>query len=172
MTYYGQELKGANLPFNFLLLQSVWNAQTVAQVISEYIKMLPAGAWANWVLGNHDNPRVATRVGVLQAPIAAMLLLTLPGTLTIYYGEELGMTNVSIPPEEVQDPAEKNHPGIGMGRDPERTPMTWDSSSAAGFTRGRPWLPFSVDYQTVNVEDMERNEASILNLYRRLITPP
>jgi glycosidase len=114
--YYGQELKGANLPFNFLLLQSAWNAQAVAEVISEYMKMLPVGAWPNWVLGNHDNARIATRVGVLQAPIAAMLLLTLPGRLTIYYGEELGMTNVLIPPEDVQDPAEKNQPGIGMGR--------------------------------------------------------
>jgi alpha-glucosidase len=170
MTYYGRELKGANLPFNFLLLQSAWNAQAVAQVISEYIGVLPRGAWPNWVLGNHDNARIATRVGVLQAPIAAMLLLTLPGTLTIYYGEELGMTNVLISPEDVQDPAEKNQPGIGMGRDPERTPMTWDSSSMAGFTRGRPWLPLSADHQTVNVEVEEGNEASLLNLYRNLIT--
>jgi alpha-glucosidase len=169
MAYYGQELKGANLPFNFLLLQSAWNAQTVAQVISEYMKMLPLGAWPNWVLGNHDNARIATRVGVLQALIAAMLLLTLPGTLTIYYGEELGMTNVLILPEDVQDPAERNQPGIGMGRDPERSPMPWDSSTMAGFTRGRPWLPLGADRRTVNVEVEETDEASILNLYRRLI---
>jgi alpha-glucosidase len=169
MTYYGQELKGANLPFNFLLLKSAWNAQAVAAVISDYMNMLPAGAWPNWVLGNHDNPRIATRVGVLQAPIAAMLLLTLPGTLTIYYGEELGMTNVLIPPEDVQDPAEKNQPGIGMGRDPERAPMAWDRSNTAGFTRGRPWLPLGADHWTVNVEVEEGNEASVFNLYRRLI---
>jgi alpha-glucosidase len=55
MTYYGQDLNGANLPFNFLLLQCQWNAQTVARVISEYMTMLPQGAWPNWVLGNHDN---------------------------------------------------------------------------------------------------------------------
>ncbi len=169
MAYYGQELKGANLPFNFLLLQSAWNAHTVAQIISEYMGVLPLGAWPNWVLGNHDNARIASRVGVLQTPIAAMLLLTLPGTLTIYYGEELGMTNVSIPPEDVLDPAEKNQPGIGMGRDPERTPMPWDCSEMAGFTRGRPWLPIGDDHQVVNVEIMERDETSILNLYRRLI---
>jgi alpha-glucosidase len=169
VTYYGKELKGANLPFNFLLLQSAWNARAVAQVISEYIKLLPAGAWPNWVMGNHDNPRIATRVGVPQARIAAMLLLTLPGTLTIYYGEEIGMTDVLILAEEVQDPAEKNQPGIGMGRDPERTPMTWDSSGMAGFTFGWPWLPISADHTTVNVEVQERNEASILNLYRRLL---
>ena len=169
MTYYGQDLKGANLPFNFLLLQTAWNAQAVAQVISEYMGVLPPGAWPNWVLGNHDNARIATRVGVLQAPIAAMLLFTLPGTLTIYYGEEIGMTNVLIPPDDVQDPAEKNQPGIGMGRDPERSPMVWDRSIAAGFTRGRPWLPLGPDHWTVNVEVEERNEASVLNLYRKLI---
>ena len=106
-----------------------WNAQAVAQVISEYMTVLPQGAWPNWVLGNHDNARISTRVGVSQAAIAAMLLLTLPGTLTIYYGEEIGMTNALIRPEDVQDPAEKRQPEIGMGRDPERSPMTWDCST-------------------------------------------
>ncbi|HMH12631.1 MAG TPA: alpha-amylase family glycosyl hydrolase [Edaphobacter sp.] len=169
MTYYGRGLSGANLPFNFLLLQCPWNAPAVAQVISEYMATLPQGAWPNWVLGNHDNARIATRVGLSQAAIAAMLLLTLPGTLTIYYGEEIGMTNVLIPPGDVQDPAEKRQPGIGMGRDPERTPMTWDCSEKAGFTHGRPWLPLVADHRAVNVEVEEGDGTSILNLYRRLI---
>ena len=98
------------------------------------------------MLGNHDQPRIATRVGARQARVAAMLLLTLPGTLTLYYGEELGMTNVPIPPEQVQDPAEKNEPGLGQGRDPERTPMLWDASRSAGFTTGSPWLPLGDDH--------------------------
>ena len=169
MTYYGRDLSGANLPFNFLLLQCPWNAPAVAQVISEYMTTLPQGAWPNWVLGNHDNARIATRVGLSQAAIAAMLLLTLPGTLTIYYGEEIGMTNALIPPEDVQDPAEMRQPGIGMGRDPERTPMTWDCSEEAGFTNGRPWLPLVADHRVVNVEVEEGNGTSILNLYRRLV---
>ncbi len=67
MTYYGQDLNGANLPFNFLLLQCPWNAQAVAQIISEYMTTLPQGAWPNWVLGNHDNARIATRVGPLTS---------------------------------------------------------------------------------------------------------
>jgi alpha-glucosidase len=169
MTYYGQNLSGANLPFNFLLLQTPWNAQAVGQIISEYMSMLPSEAWPNWVLGNHDNPRIATRVGLSQVAIAAMLLFTLPGTLTLYYGEEIGMANALIPPEEIKDPAEKRQPGIGMGRDPERTPMTWDGSETAGFTRGQPWLPLVVDHRVVNVEAEETDEGSILNLYRRLI---
>jgi alpha-glucosidase len=98
-----------------------------------------------------------------------MLLFTLPGTLTLYYGDEIGMANALIPPEEIQDPAEKRQPGIGMGRDPERTPMTWDGSETAGFTRGRPWLPLVADHRVVNVEAEEADRASILNLYRKLI---
>ncbi len=169
MTYYGQNLMGANLPFNFLLLQSAWTPQAVAQIISEYMSSLPLGAWPNWVLGNHDNARIATRVGAAQVPIAAMLLLTLPGTLTLYYGEEIGMTNVSIPPNQVRDPAEIRQPGIGMGRDPERTPMPWDGSSLAGFTSGQPWLPLGPDHAIANVEAQQADASSILNLYRKLI---
>jgi alpha-glucosidase len=169
MTYYGIGLKGANLPFNFLLLQSAWTADAMAQMISEYYSALPTGAWPNWVLGNHDNTRIATRIGSRQAWTAAMLLLTLPGTLTMYYGEEIGMTNVPIPPEEVQDPAEKNEPGLGLGRDPERTPMPWDGSASAGFTTGRPWLPLGTDHEDVNVAALEQDGTSILHLYRKLI---
>jgi alpha-glucosidase len=98
-----------------------------------------------------------------------MLLLTLRGTPTIYYGEEIGMTNVPIPPGEVQDPAEKNEPGLGLGRDPERSPMPWDSSPQAGFTRTRPWLRLGDDHETVNVASLTHERKSILNLYRRLI---
>jgi alpha-glucosidase len=169
MTYYGDGLKGAQLPFNFQLLQSAWTAEAVARAIYEYQSALPPGAWPNWVLGNHDNARIATRVGAQQASIAAMLLLTLPGTLTIYYGEEIGMTNVPIAPEEVQDPAEKNEPGIGAGRDPERTPIPWDGTPLAGFTTGRPWLPLGADHAVLNVAALERNDGSLLHLYRELI---
>jgi alpha-glucosidase len=169
MTYYGTDLKGAQLPFNFLLLQSAWSAEAIARIISEYDSALPTGAWPNWVLGNHDNTRIATRIGIRQARTAAMLLLTLPGTLTMYYGEELGMTNVPIPPDAVQDPAEKNEPGLGLGRDPERTPMPWDGSPSAGFTSARPWLPLGGDYESVNVAALEKDGTSILHLYRKLI---
>ena len=169
MMYYGKDLAGANLPFNFHLLQCAWSAEAVAQVISDYYAALPAGAWPNWVLGNHDQARVASRVGAKQAPVAAMLLLTLPGTLTMYYGEEIGMTNVPIAPENAQDSAEKNEPGIGAGRDPERTPMQWDSTPHAGFTTGQPWLPLAPDYAVVNVATQEPDSRSMLALYRDLI---
>jgi alpha-glucosidase len=169
MTYYGLDLKGANLPFNFQLLQCGWSADAVAQAISDYHGAIPEGAWPNWVLGNHDQPRIATRVGPRQARVAVMLLLTLPGTLTMYYGEEIGMTNVPIAAGKVQDPAEKNEPGLGLGRDPERTPMPWDGTASAGFTTGAPWLPLGDDYKTVNVAALGQDPRSILQLYRKLI---
>lgn len=169
MTYYGRDLTGANLPFNFQLLQCAWSAESVAQVISDYQGALPEGAWPNWVVGNHDTARIATRIGTRQARVAAMLLLTLPGTITIYYGEELSLCNVPIPPDQVQDPFEKNEPGLGLGRDPERTPMPWDGSPSGGFTTGWPWLRLGDEHEIVNVEALERDDLSILRLYRNLI---
>jgi alpha-glucosidase len=169
VTYYGHDLKGAHLPFNFQLLQTAWNAASIAQIMEEYEAALPHGAWPNWVLGNHDKERIASKIGSAQARVAAMLLLTLRGTPTIYYGEEIGMKDVPIAPEQVQDPAEKNEPGLGLGRDPERTPMPWDGSLLAGFTSGEPWLPLGADHARVNVEGLRESRRSILNLYRRLI---
>ena len=169
MAYYGADLRGANLPFNFHLLQCAWSAQEVGQVIADYQAALPAGAWPNWVLGNHDNARIATRIGARQARVAAMLLLTLPGTITMYYGEELGMCNVPIPPDQVKDTFEKIEPGLGLGRDPERTPMPWDGSPTGGFTTGWPWLPLGDEHEIVNVAQMEREDNSIMQLYRNLI---
>jgi alpha-glucosidase len=169
-TYYGQDLKGAQLPFNFHLMRCPWNADAIAGVIKEYEAALPAGAWPNWVIGNHDQPRIASRIGPHQARTAAMLLLTLRGTPTMYYGEEIGMTDVAIPAAEVQDPAEKNEPGKGMGRDPERTPMQWDSSRFAGFTTGTPWLRLAADFASVNVATLCTRQDSMLSLYRALIS--
>ena len=137
--------------------------------MEEYEAALPSGAWPNWVLGNHDKPRIASRIGEAQARVAAMLLLTLRGTPTIYYGEEIGMKDIPISSEQVQDPAEKNEPGLGLGRDPERAPMPWDKSVLAGFTSGKPWLPLGPDHAICNVQSLRENPRSILNLYRRLV---
>ncbi|MET0398134.1 MAG: alpha-amylase family glycosyl hydrolase [Longimicrobiaceae bacterium] len=167
--YYGEELGGAHLPFNFQLILARWDARHIARLIDEYEAALPEGGWPNWVLGNHDQHRIATRVGEEQARVAAMLLLTLRGTPTLYYGDEIGMHDVEIPPERVQDPFEKRVPGKGLGRDPERTPMQWDGGPGAGFTTGEPWLPLADDWRVVNVQAERDNPRSTLTLYRRLI---
>jgi alpha-glucosidase len=169
MAYYGAHLGGAQLPFNFQLLQAVWNARGIAALIDQYEAALPAGGWPNWVLGNHDNHRIASRVGLPQARVAAMLLLTLRGTPTMYYGDELGMLDALIPADRVRDPFERNVPGAGLGRDPCRTPMQWDGSPQAGFTDGRPWLPISEDHAAVNVRAEDEDPSSFLTLYRRLL---
>jgi alpha-glucosidase len=169
MAYYGEELGGVHLPFNFQLLQSPWDARCIADLIDRYESALPQGGWPNWVLGNHDSPRIASRVGTSQGRVAAMMLLTLRGTPTLYYGDEIGMGNVVIPAELVQDPFEKNVPGRGLGRDPGRTPMQWDRSKHAGFSAGAPWLPLSDDYLVMNVESEQRDGFSYLTLYRRLL---
>ena len=167
--YYGADLTGAHLPFNFQLISAKWDARHLAKLIDEYEAALPAGAWPNWVLGNHDQHRIASRVGPAQARVAAMLLLTLRGTPTLYYGDEIGMRDVEIPPERVQDPFEKNVPGKGLGRDPERTPMQWCDEPHAGFSLAEPWLPVSPDYPRVNVQLQRDDPESMLTLYKRLI---
>jgi alpha-glucosidase len=171
MAYYGREAPGFHLPFNFHLIKSPWDPQVIAALIEQYEGALAGGAerWPNWVLGNHDRSRVASRVGPAQARVAAMLLLTLRGTPTIYQGEEIGMTDVPIPTQAVRDPWEKNVPDLGLGRDPERTPMQWDTSENAGFTSGEPWLPLSGDRKTVNVATERDEPRSMFSLYRQLI---
>ena len=140
VTYYGTAGKGAHLPFNFMLISLPWNAQTIATAIDEYESALPENAWPNWVIGNHDQPRITSRIGIHQSKVAAMLLLTLRGTPTMYYGDEIEMRDVPIPSTEIQDPQGKNMPGKNLSRDPGRTPMQWDNSLYAGFTDGKPWL--------------------------------
>jgi alpha-glucosidase len=169
VTYYGDGGEGAHLPFNFQLLHVPWSGHAIGAAVDHYEQMLPAHGWPNWVLGNHDNKRIASRIGAAQARVAAMLLLTLRGTPTLYYGDELGMHDVPIPPHAVQDPYEKNVPGLGLGRDPERTPMQWDASPRAGFTTGTPWLPVASDHDQVNVEVERDQPGSMLSLYRALL---
>jgi alpha-glucosidase len=169
VAYYGNDLGGAHLPFNFALLSTLWSARSIEKIIADYEAALPAGAWPNWVLGNHDRPRIASRVGREQARVAAMLLLTLRGTPTLYYGDEIGMRQVAIAPDQVRDPFEKNVPGLGVGRDGCRTPMQWDATPYGGFSASAPWLPLPDDFVHENVVNLEADTRSILNLYKALI---
>ena len=169
VTYYGRDLKGVHFPYNFALLTAKWSAGEIAKLIEEYEAALPPGGWPNWVLGNHDRPRLASRIGEAQARVAAMLLLTLRGTPTLYYGDEIGMQQVAIAPEAVRDPFEKNVPGIGIGRDGCRTPMQWNSSEFAGFSAVEPWLPLANNFREQNVATSRDDKYSLFRLYRRLI---
>ena len=134
--FYGENLDECHLPFNFHLVTEPWAARGFAAFINEYERLVPEGGWPNWVLGNHDRPRIASRVSAGQARVAAMLLLTLRGTPTMYYGDEIGMHDVPIPPDRLVDPAGKINPS--MNRDPERTPMQWDATENAGSRPASP----------------------------------
>ncbi|MDB5737939.1 MAG: alpha-amylase [Sphingomonas bacterium] len=169
MHYYGLGSPEVHLPFNFQLIEAPWNARALAVLIADYEAALPPGGWPNWVLGNHDRPRIASRVGAAQARVAAILLLTLRGTPTVYYGDEIGMEDVAIPAAMVQDPRELREPGLGLGRDPVRTPMPWDASAGAGFTTGAPWLPLGPDHATRNVAAEADDPGSILALHHALL---
>jgi alpha-glucosidase len=169
VAYYGRDLRGVHLPFNFSLITAPWHARRIAELIEEYEIALPTGGWPNWVLGNHDNPRVASRVGSAQAPVAAILLLTLRGTPTIYYGDEIGMEQSAVGPEHVRDPFEQNVPGQGLGRDGCRTPMQWAATPNAGFSTETPWLPIPKSYRQTNVDTQRQDKTSLYQLYRRLI---
>jgi alpha-glucosidase len=167
MEYFGRREPGLHVPLNFQLPGSKpWNACTIGAAIDQYLLLLPDTAWPNWLIGSHDLPRVASRVGQRQARVAAMLLLTLRGTVVMYYGDEIGAENVEIPPGQIRDPYGKR----GMDtRDPQRAPMPWSDGTGAGFTSATAWLPFASDARSRNIEAMQHDPSSILHLYRRLL---
>jgi len=169
MTYYGRERPGVHLPFNFQLVEAPWDVAVLRKMIVDYEAALPPGGWPNWVIASHDYPRIAAKLGEAQARVAAMLLLTLRGTPTLYQGDELGIGKVEVPPDRVRDPKELREPGIGLGRDPSRTPMAWDSSTNAGFSSIEPWLPLHEDWRTRNAAAQHRDPDSMLSLYRTLL---
>src|SRR6202012_5686931 len=169
VAYYGTHQKEAHFPFNFMLISLPWDSRQIAAAIDEYEGALPEGDWPNWVIGNHDQPRITSRVGGQQAKIAAMLLLTLRGTPTIYYGDEMAMRDVPIPPDEVPDPQGLNMPGKNLSRDPQRTPRQWDDTANAGFTQGEPWLRLARSFIRRNVQTQRTDNHSPLTLYKKLI---
>jgi alpha-glucosidase len=168
-SYYGTNLDGLHMPYNFAILETPWTARDIRALVEKVEGVVPRGAWPNYVLGNHDEIRIATRVGAAQERIAAMLLLTLRGTPTLYYGDEIGLGQADIPPELQQDPWGRTIPG--RGRDGCRTPMQWIDADGAGFTVPgvRPWLRVSDDYQTRNVDALLSVADSLTNLYRQLL---
>lgn len=163
-----------HLAFNFDFTRCRWLPRAFQQCVLAYEAALPEGAQACYVLGNHDVSRFPTRFGGgpfsdARVKVAATLLLTLPGTPFIYYGEELGMQNTPIPRAEIQDPPGRRYWPLYPGRDPERTPMQWDASPNAGFTTGRPWLRVNRDYVRRNVAEQADDPLSVLAHYRRLL---
>lgn len=162
----GDEL---HMPFNFGLIGKSMTVEAIKSFVDAYDAAIPTFGWPNYVLGNHDVPRLASAFGTEKARIAAMLLLTLRGTPTLYYGDEIGMENVPVPEDRIQDPQGRNK--AGFNRDECRAPMQWDDSAHAGFstTTGDPWLAVAPDFARNNVATHRDDDDSTLNLYRRLL---
>jgi len=167
--YYGERGEGVHLPYNFQLVLLPWAAPVIDEAIREYEAALPAVGWPTWVLSNHDRPRIASRIGGAQARVAAMLLLTLRGTPTVYYGDEIGMESAPLADDAVRDPFEQRVPGLQLGRDPSRTPMQWDATAYGGFSDVEPWLPLPPDASLRNVQQQLADPRSILALHRELL---
>lgn len=153
-------------PFNFNLISLPWDGKLVKNHIDSFEASLSKDDWPNYVLGNHDRPRVVTRVGEKRARLLAMLLFTLRGMPFVYYGEEIGMENGNIPPDKQKDLFGNL---LAANRDGERTPMQWDDSRYSGFSIAKPWLPVSKKIKDVNVEKELNDPLSMLHLYRKLI---
>ena len=173
--YYGRNDE-LHLVFNLSLVNLPWQASLMWEYVEGFEAGLPPEAYPALVLGSHDEPRLATRVGDLQARVAAMMLLTLRGAPFIYYGDEIGMTDCPIPLDQLRDPWPLVAGLPHLSRDPQRTPMQWEAAPSAGFIpqasapgRAEPWLPINPDHRLRNVQTQLADSRSQLSLYRRLL---
>jgi alpha-glucosidase len=160
----------AAAPFNFEGIFMHWRAgdwRRFLRAFHQALDGLASGCVSSYAFGNHDQVRIVSRLGDAAARSAALMQMTLPGLVFIYYGEEIGMHNVDIPPPYIRDPQARDNPHYS--RDPERTPMQWTPGPNAGFSSARgTWLPIGQDYIERNVETEQKDPQSFLNLYRTL----
>jgi alpha-glucosidase len=153
--------RGMQLAFNFAPLFAPWDAGFWELNIDAVAESIEPKGWPAWVLGNHDNPRQGTRyLSEDRTRTAAFLLLGLRGTPFLYAGEELGLEDAVVPPDQVVDPG---------GRDGCRAPIPWDSSDGHGWGP-EPWLPWPPDLDQRNVATQTADPGSIASLYRRLLS--
>jgi alpha-glucosidase len=172
LKYYGNDDE-LQLAFNFPFLFSGFSAPQLAEVAGQTFAGLPDRSCPVWTGSNHDVSRLATRWAEgdeRRARLAMLILTTLPGTVTVYYGDEIGMTDVEVPPQQQRDTMTRNDPGRRPSRDRARTPMQWSAEGGAGFCPAgvKPWLPFG-DHQRVNVAAQRDQPGSTLTLVRDLI---
>jgi alpha-glucosidase len=170
--YYGEHSNELQMPMDLMFTHLKFSAPEFRQHIAA---IDTAGGWPVYVISNHDIVRSFDRYGDGQhndqiARVMAALYLTLRGTPIMYYGEEIGMK--TTPPnrkEDVKDPIGKTGWPKEKGRDGERTPMQWDSSENAGFSKVTPWLPVPPTYKTHNVAAESKDKNSVLEFYKSVL---
>ncbi|KAK0161426.1 hypothetical protein PV327_009897 [Microctonus hyperodae] len=168
---------GSNAPMNFMFMGEVTNKSTsidFKRTIDRWMNNIPEGNYIpNWVVGNHDNHRVAFRLGIKRADQLSMLAGVLPGIGIIYNGDEIGMEDLNLTYAQTVDPA-----GCNAGpnryylysRDPERTPFQWDDTLSAGFsTSNVTWLPVNPNYKTLNLAAQKTSNVSHYAIFKKLV---
>ena len=166
-----------SLAFNFRLLEATWDAAELRAAIDHSLAtMHSVGAPTSWVLSNHDVTRHSSRygggdTGTARARAAALVQLALPGVAFLYNGEELGLSQVELPDEVLQDPVWERSGRTERGRDGARVPMPWSGEKPPyDFTTGaRTWLPMPEGWADVTVEAELEDPESTLSLYRRAL---
>ena len=171
-SFYGNDDE-LNLAFNFMFVFTEFNARAFSEIVGNTLNALPKGASAAWTGSNHDISRFPTRWAdgdYDKIRMALAILLTLPGTVFLYYGDEIGMRDVDVPVELQRDPMTKLIPAARFQRDRARTPMPWQEGPGRGFCdpNTTPWLPFGDD-DGLDVESQRRDPNSTLNLTKLLI---
>ncbi len=169
--FYGAGLDEIHLPMIVLPLHTTWQAQAMRECLLEFYAGLPERAVPHFVFSNHDDKRLITRYGLEHHRSIAMLLLTLSGSPILYYGDEIAMCDMYVPPEKRVDTAGMINPENYPGRDPNRTPMQWNASTNAGFTAEtvESWLPINENRSTINVETQAQDPDSTLSFYKSLL---
>jgi alpha-glucosidase len=166
-----------HLTFNFRLVEAEWSAEEFAKAIDGSLTaMAEVGAPCTWVLSNHDVVRHTTRygggaLGLARARAAALITLSLPGSAYLYNGEELGLENVELPDEVLQDPTWERSGHTERGRDGERVPLPWEGSTPPfGFgSSNQSWLPMPAEWANFTVEAELDDPGSTLSLYRKAL---
>jgi alpha-glucosidase len=172
--YYGANNDELQMPMD--LMMTGFKTLSANEFRKHIAAVSAAGHWPTYVITNHDIVRSYTRYadGVHDDAIAKLMAafyLTLRGSVIMYYGEEIGMKNNDPKSkDEVQDPIGKLGWPLEKGRDGERTPMQWNDSENAGFSKTKPWLPVPESYKTHNVESELKDQDSVLTFYKKLLS--
>ncbi len=161
-----------HMAYDFDLLSNVFpTGPRIAEIVQRFEREVADG-WACWAYSNHDVVRHPSRwnLGEDARRLYAAILLCLKGTVCLYQGEELGLTEAYVSFEELHDPYGKEFWPKFRGRDGCRTPMPWQRDNrAGGFTDGKPWLPVAIEHLNRAVSVQEGDDSSTLGFYRNFI---
>jgi oligo-1,6-glucosidase/alpha-glucosidase len=173
---------GLGLVFNFEMLRFNFNAGYFHRLIGSLEKDFPSPFMPVYVFSNHDRRRSMKRLSgdVSKAKLLHLMQLTVRGVPCMYYGEEIGMQDARMPYSKALDPIPHLHKYVPrflvdmvdetLNRDELRTPMQWDSTNAAGFSKAeKTWLPVHTNFRQVNVEKEESDPNSLLNMVQQLL---